>query len=172
MDMLTASNFEDALLLKRKSEESSKKDWDKKNRMVCSVIRFYLIQDINYHVMIENLEKKIWEILEGKYLTKRIENHFPLKRRLYRFQLKKNISIGEYMNNYTKLLTDLSNVDEMIKDEDKALILLSSLPNEDYGTFVLILIKGKQSFSYNDVSSALVNHELRKKIKSPPIVHR
>ena len=76
------------------------------------------------------------------------------------------------MNNYTKLLTDLANVDEMIKNNDKVLILLSSLPDEDYETFVLTLINSKQSLRYNEVSSALVNHELRKKIKSPPIVHR
>ena len=54
------------------------------------------------------------------------------------------------MNNYTKFLTDLANVDEMIKDEDKALILLNSLPDEEHETFVLTLINGKQSLSYND----------------------
>ena len=41
------------------------------------------------------------------------------------------------MNNYMKLLTDLANVDEVIKDEDKALIFLSSFSDEEYGTFVL-----------------------------------
>jgi len=50
--------------------------------------------------------------------------------KLYRFQLKKSISIGEHMNNYTKLLADLANVDVVIEDEDKALILLSSLPDK------------------------------------------
>jgi len=69
------------------------------------------------------------------------------------------------MNNYTKLLANLSNVDEVIKDEDKALILLSYLLNDDYETFILTLINGMQSLSYNEVSAALVNHELRKKDK-------
>ena len=53
---------------------------------------------------------------------------------LYRSQLKKEISISEHMNNYTKLLVDLTNMDEVINDEDKALILLSSLPDEEYET--------------------------------------
>ena len=70
-----------------------------------------------------------------------------------------------------KLLTDLDNVDVVIEDEDKTLILLSSLPDEDYETFILTLINGKQSLSYNEISFALVNHELRRKKKSPPIVH-
>ena len=67
------------------------------------------------------------------------------------------------MNNYTKLPADLANVDVVI--EDKVLILLSSLSDEDYETFVLTLINGKQSLSYNEVSSALINHELRRKDK-------
>jgi len=45
-------------------------------------------------------------------------------------QLMKGISIGEHMNNNMKLLADITNIDEMIKDEDNVLILLSSLPDK------------------------------------------
>jgi len=69
------------------------------------------------------------------------------------------------MNNYMKFLADLANVDLVIEEEDKVLILLSSLLNEDYETFILTLINSKQSLSYNEVSSALVNHKLRKEDK-------
>ena len=51
-------------------------------------------------------------------------------------------------------------MDEVIKDEDMALIILSSLPDKEYETFVLILINDKQSISYNNVSTILVNHEV------------
>ena len=69
------------------------------------------------------------------------------------------------MNNYTNLLTDLVNVDVHTEEEDKALILLNSLPDEEYGTFVLTLISGKQTLNYNDVLIALVNYEVRRKDK-------
>ena len=85
--------------------------------------------------------------------------------RLYRFQLKKKISISEHINNYTKLLAYLTNVNEVMKDEEKTLILLSSLLDNDYETFDITLINGKQSLSYNEVSITLVNHELRQKDK-------
>ena len=65
-----------------------------------------------------------------------------------------------HMNHYTKLLTDLANVDVMIEDEDKALLLLSSLSDEEYETFVLTLINGKTSFSYSEVTATLVNYQL------------
>jgi len=74
------------------------------------------------------------KIIESKYLTKSIENCLHLKKRLYRFQLKKEISIGEHMNNYTKILANLANVEEGIKEEDKALILLNSLMDDEYET--------------------------------------
>jgi len=94
-------------------------------------------------------------------LTKSIENRLHLKKRLYHFQLKKRISIGEYINNYTKLLTNLAKVDKVNKDKKKALILLSSLPDNDYETFVLTLINDEQSISHNKLLAALMNHELR-----------
>jgi len=50
-----------------------------------------------------------------------------------------------------------------IEKNDKGLILLNSLPNEEYEAFVLTLINGKLSRNYSDVSAALVNHEVRRK---------
>jgi len=69
------------------------------------------------------------------------------------------------MNNYTKLLIDLVNVDVDIKEKNKALILLNFLPDEEYETFILTLNNRKQSLKYNDVSAALVNYEVRRKNK-------
>jgi len=108
---------------------------------------------------------KMWEILEKKYLTKNIESRLYFKRKLYRFQLKKGLSIAEHMNNYTKFLINLVNVDMNIEEEKKALILLNSLPDEEYKTFVLTLINEKQSLNYNDVLAALINYEVRRKNK-------
>ena len=93
--------------------------------------------------MNETFTRKIWEIFESKYLTKSIKNRLHLKRKLYRFPLKKEISIVEHMNNYMRLLVDLPYMDDVIKNEDKALILFSSLPDEECETFVLTLINGK-----------------------------
>ena len=66
------------------------------------------------------------------------------------------------MNSYTKLLTDLVNVDVEIDEEDKAVILLNSLPQEEYETFTLILINRRKSLDYNEVSAALVSYEVRR----------
>jgi len=59
---------------------------------------------------------------------------------------------------------------EVIKDEDKAVILLGSLLDEEYETFVLTLINGKSLLSYNDVLAALVNHNIRRKDNESSLV--
>ena len=53
----------------------------------------------------------------------------------------------------------------MIEDEHKALILLSSLSDKEYETFVLTFINGRTSLSYSEVITAPVNLELRRKDK-------
>ena len=108
------------------------------------MIRSYLTQDIKYNVLHETSTRQPWEILEKRYLTKSVESRLQLKRRLYRFQMKRGISVDEHMNSYTKLLIDLVNVDVKIDEEDKVVILLISLPEEEYETFSLTLIKGRK----------------------------
>jgi len=76
--------------------------------------------------------------------------------------MKKGLSIDEHMNSYTKLFTDLVNVDVKIDEENKRVILLNSLPEEEYETFTLILINGRQTLNYSEVSAALVNYEVRR----------
>ena len=88
---------------------------------------------------------------EEKYLTKSIESRLQLKRRFYHFQMKKGLSIDEHINNYTKLLKDLVNVDVKIDEDDKTVILLNSLSDEEYETFTLTLINGRQILNYNKV---------------------
>ena len=81
--------------------------------------------------------------------------------------MKRRVSIREHVNNFTKLLSDMVNVDIIVEDEDKAMLLLCSLPEDDYATFVLTMINGRTTVSYKEVTSALVNYELRKSDGEP-----
>ena len=71
------------------------------------------------------------------------------------------------MNSYTKLLTNLANVNVKIDEEEKVMILLNSLPKEEYETFTLTLINGRKSLNYNKVF-ALVNYEVRRQDRLSP----
>ncbi|TXG64884.1 hypothetical protein EZV62_011878 [Acer yangbiense] len=68
----------------------------------------------------------------------------------------------EHLDNYNKILADLQNLDVEISDEDKALLLLNSLP-DTYEHLTTTLLYGKDEVKLIDVSNALVNNEYRKK---------
>ena len=53
-------------------------------------------------------------------------------------------------------------MDVKINDEDKAVILLNSLPDEEYETFSLTLINGRQTINYSKATDALVNYVIRR----------
>ena len=59
------------------------------------------------------------------------------------------------------------NVDVMIDEEDKAIIFLNSLPEEEYETFTLTFINGRQTLDYHEVSSALASYETSRKERHP-----
>ena len=76
--------------------------------------------------------------------------------------MNRGLFLDEHMNSYTNLLTDLVNIDVKIDKEDKAIILLNFLLEEEYEIFTLTLINRRQSLNYNEVSDALVNYEVRR----------
>ena len=47
-------------------------------------------------------------------------------------------------------------------EKDKAVILLNSLPREEYETFTLTFLNGRKSLNYSEVSAALVSYEARR----------
>ena len=76
--------------------------------------------------------------------------------------MQRGCSVNEHLNRYTKLLTDLVNVDVETNEEDKVVILLNSLPREEYETFTLTLINKKKSLNYSEVFATLVSYEARR----------
>ncbi|KAI9169132.1 hypothetical protein LWI28_007491 [Acer negundo] len=150
------------IALSSKLKDISDEDWNYVNRQACGTIRLCLAKDQKYFVMKETMTSSLWKKLEDKYMTKSIENRLYLKKKLFRFQYKKGISMIEHLDNYNKILADLQNLDVEISDEDKTLLLLNSLP-DTYEHLTTTLLYGKDEVKFIDVSNALVNNEYRKK---------
>ena len=84
-----------------------------------------------------------------------------MKKKLFRFTHQPGMSIGDHINAFDKILADLLNLDEHIEDEDKALLLLNSLPDE-YEHLTTTLLHGKDKITLNEVTSALNNDEIQR----------
>ncbi|CAL8996546.1 unnamed protein product [Prunus brigantina] len=160
MDVLYQQEMD--MVLEDKPEDIDDKQWTRINLHACATIRSFLDKELKYPYMKETSAKKLWRKLEEKYMTKSAENRLFLKKRLFRFQYRSGISMHEHLNDYNKILADLANLDVQILDEDKALCLLNSLP-DDYDHLTTTLLYGKSEVKLDEVSAALVNHECRKK---------
>ena len=162
MDVLCQQELD--IALDDKPEDMSDAEWAKINRWACGSIRLCLAKDQKFFVMKETSAKELWKKLEDQYMFKSAENRLHLKRRLFRFQFRQGISMSEHISDFNKILADLTNLEVKISDEDKALCLLNSLPDE-YEHLITTLLYGKTVVKFDDVSNALLNNECRKKDK-------
>ena len=112
--------------------------------------------------MKETLAKKLWKILEENDIKKSLENRLYMKKKFYQFIYAPGMSINDHVNSFNKILADLLNLDGKFDNENKALLLLNSLPDE-YGHFTTILIHRKESVTFDVVCNTLYNFETKKK---------
>jgi len=68
----------------------------------------------------------------------------------------------EHLNFFNKVISELLAIDVKIDEEDKVLILLSSLP-ESYDHIITTMLYGKKTLIVEEVTSTLLSNEIRKR---------
>ena len=154
----------DIAIEEEKPEEIEDKDWSIINRLACVTIRSCLSKEQKYALKNETSAHKLWKTLEDKFLKKSGLNKFLMKKRLFRFDYQQGTTMNEHITMFNQLLAELLNLDVKFEDEDLALMLLSSLPDE-FEHLETTLLHGKENVSLDGVCSALYSHELRKQNK-------
>ncbi|KAH9733975.1 hypothetical protein KPL71_017220 [Citrus sinensis] len=153
------------VVLKNKRHLYDEEIWDRMNEKACGQIRSCLTKEVKYLVKDEECAMTLWRTLEEKYLLKSPENRLHTMSQVYGFRMKHGVSMHDHVSRFEKLLADLKNLDEDIKDEVKAMILLHSLP-EEYSHFVTTLIYGKSVIIFKDVCTTMTNLEIRNNNKN------
>ncbi|KAK4426318.1 hypothetical protein Salat_1400300 [Sesamum alatum] len=120
----------DIALEKLKPGNMEEEDWNYINRLACATIRSCLSKEQKYAFSKETSAHKLWTTLEEKFLKKNIQNKLYMKKRLFRFSYVSGTTMNDHISNFNQLVTNLMNMDETFKDQDLALILLGSLPEE------------------------------------------
>ncbi|PWA52911.1 Retrovirus-related Pol polyprotein from transposon TNT 1-94 [Artemisia annua] len=150
-------------------EESKPEDVEERNcltinRLACGMVRSCLSREQRYAFSKETSAYKLWVALEEKFLKKNCQNKLFMKKRLFRFTYVPGTTMNDHITSFNQLVTDLMNMDEVFKDQDLALILLGSLP-EEYELLETTLLNGKDDVSLSEVCAALYSKELRRKDK-------
>ncbi|GJR68923.1 hypothetical protein Tco_0014988 [Tanacetum coccineum] len=95
-------------------------------------------------------------------MTKSLANRLYLKKKLYTYYMSPDTKLSNNIDEF--MILDLANIGIKIKDEDQALMLLTSLPSS-YENFMETLLYGSESLTMKDVMATLNSGELKKKTK-------
>uniref|UniRef100_A0A2N9FEH3 CCHC-type domain-containing protein n=1 Tax=Fagus sylvatica TaxID=28930 RepID=A0A2N9FEH3_FAGSY len=110
-----------------------------------------------YDVMEENSTAGIWLNLEKRYMSKSLTNKLHLKQKLYGLKMTEGADLKQHINTFKQIISDMLRIDIKFEDEDKAMMLLTSLP-ASYEHMVTTLLYGKETLELEEVSEALLDH--------------
>ncbi|KAH9680636.1 Integrase catalytic domain-containing protein [Citrus sinensis] len=104
----------------------------------------------------------LWAKLESIYMKKSLANSLYIKKRMFMLKMVEGISLDDHLDEFNKVCDTLETIDAALKDEDKTLLLISSLL-KSYGNFIDALMYGRQTLSLDEVKLALNTKELQGK---------
>ena len=90
-------------------------------------------------------------------MRKNLTNKLYVKKQRYSLHMKKSSDLLEHLNIFNMLNTQLSSFRVNYEDEDKALLLLASLPTS-FDHLVITLMYEKETIILVEVTSALLSH--------------
>jgi len=101
----------------------------------------------------------LWARLEELYMMKSVTNKIRLKERLYTFRMAKGTPVQKHLNDFNSIIVDLESLDVKVKDEDKAILLVVSLPPSYKYFKEIMLYSNSDTISFEDVKPNLLSKE-------------
>nr|AAP53866.2 retrotransposon protein, putative, Ty1-copia subclass [Oryza sativa Japonica Group] len=139
--------------------------WNEMKAQAAATIRLSLSDSVMYQVMDEKSPKEIWDKLASLHMSKSLTSKLYLKQQLYGLQVQEESDLRKHVDVFNQLVVDLSKLDVKLDDEDKAIILLCSLPLS-YEHVVTTLTHGKDTVKTEEIISSLLARDLRRSKKN------
>ena len=90
-------------------------------------------------------------------MFKSLTNKLYLKHKLYGLKMADGSDLSQHINVFNQIISDLKRIDVRFDDEDKALMLLNSLPaSSTYENLVTTLMWGKETLDLEEITSILL----------------
>lgn len=141
-------------------------DWDPARRTNAetkahSTILLSLSDNVLREVIDKKTARSLWEELESKYTQQNLTGKMFHKRRLYQYKLKEGTPMKDHLDAFNKMILDAQATGITISDEDKALILILSLPSS-WEHFTDTMLYGRDTISLTTVKNALLQKDLER----------
>jgi hypothetical protein len=111
----------------KETREDDKRSMGELDMKVVSTIRLILADEVMYDVMEEKSTAGIWLNLEKRYMSKSLMNKLNLKQKLYVLKMTKGADLRQHINMFKQIISNMLRIDIKFKDEDKTMMLLTSL---------------------------------------------
>ncbi|MGV7988734.1 hypothetical protein PJP10_30605 [Mycobacterium kansasii] len=159
MISLLTKQGEDGALEERNSTMKDD-EWENLDSNALASIRLCLMDEVLYNVLREKIVASLWAKLENIYAKKSSENCLHLKLQCYTFKMAEGGDLEAHISNFNKLVCKLLDMEEVMKDEEHACMLLNSLP-ASYEAFKDTMCSMNKTLSVDIVISALQGKAMR-----------
>lgn len=161
-NILTREGLVKALNKKtEKPEKLSTEAWQDMRDLANSTIQLFLADNTLREVIGLDDPAEVWEKLMSRYKSKSLTNRLFLKKKLYGLKMEEGTQLAVHLDEFNRILTEVLALDVKIEEEDKALLLLASLPTS-YDHIVTTLLFGKDTLKIDEVIASLLMNESRK----------
>ena len=130
--------------------------WNELDEKAVSAIQLCLSREVLREVINEDTAAGLWKKLENLYMTKSLANTLRLKERLYTIKMMEGTPIKSHLDEFNSIIVDLENLEVHIDDEDKAVLLVCSLPHSYRNFKDIILYGNNKTLSFDDVKIHLL----------------
>uniref|UniRef100_A0A803Q7M7 Retrovirus-related Pol polyprotein from transposon TNT 1-94 n=1 Tax=Cannabis sativa TaxID=3483 RepID=A0A803Q7M7_CANSA len=143
------------------NDEKTKKDTESKAH---SAIILSLGDEVLREVLHEETGAALWDKLASIYLKKSLANKLYLKKKLYTLRMEETNELRKHLDEFNRIILEMSNIGVKIDEKDHGIILLSSLP-KSYEYFVDTILYGKDTLTMVEFKAALNCKEIQKKLE-------
>ena len=143
-----------------KPEAMKDEEWEEMDLKALSIIQLCLSDEVMFNVIEVTTAMEMWSKLQGLYMKRSLSTKLYWKRELYGLRMGEGTSISDHLNNFSRICNELVALGVALEEEDKAMILLMSLPGS-HNHMVTSLLVGKDTLSLEEVQGELLNNEVR-----------
>uniref|UniRef100_A0A803KNZ0 Retrovirus-related Pol polyprotein from transposon TNT 1-94 n=1 Tax=Chenopodium quinoa TaxID=63459 RepID=A0A803KNZ0_CHEQI len=139
-------------------------DWNLLDRQALGVIRLTLSRNVAFNIAKEKTTTGLMKALSSMYEKPSTSNKVYLLRRLFNLRMTDGGSVAQHLNELNSITTQLSSVKIDFEDEVRALIHLSSLPDNWNATVTAVSSSlGSNKLKFDDVHDLVLSEEIRQR---------
>ncbi|GJZ85213.1 hypothetical protein Tco_0650552 [Tanacetum coccineum] len=152
-----------AAIGERPAKVTDDSKWDKMDGNAIANLHLALADGVLSSIEEKKTAREIWDHLARLYEARTLHNKIFLKRKLYALRMTKSTSVTEHVNNLNTLFSQLTSLDCKIDPQERAKILLQSLP-DSYNQVIINLTSNvlTDCLVFDDVAASVLEEENRR----------